>query len=639
MKMPATPTTRTKNCLSVDSPPAMARLLCLLACLFAVFASQARAQVDKPNIIIFYVDDLGWQDIEQLNDVDDPCPYETPNLIELAALGMNFPQAYSPAPTCAPSRAGIITGQHPAQLRYTHVTAASIPNGRPDQEYLEPFLGAYLDVDHLTLADALKDNGYRTGHYGKWHVGLNASAFGFESVNQTRGVHRGMGDRTQDFATADDPRYPLSDQTYPPVSDKYPQGISYPYDELTEEALEFIRDSKDEPFFLNLCHWMVHWPVLTRNGQLLEYYCDKLGQPFPPQPGAMTRQGQQNPYFASMVTTVDWSLGRLMELLRTTDDPRHPGKKLIETTYLIFTSDNGGAEIRGPEIISDNFPLKHGKKYTDEGGIRVPLVIVGPGIAAGSESQTLINQLDFFPTILTLTGADIPPAAKDLLSGLDASPILLGKADQVLDRNGNPRDSMFWHFPHNNMRAAIRKGDFKLYRHFQTETYSLYRLYENGQRADLEEQTDLSVDPRYADTLQQLADELNQQLAATHAELPHRNPRYRDATLPCAAIQELAYNAQASTATLTLDPDRLEAAEAYILYYRAGDAAGRAHNKSINYEELGDPAVGYQVKAPATVDEHGHTISAPVPAGVAHVRFIVVDTNNFCHYSDPLDTP
>lgn len=638
MSWSPTPRTRMDN-QSVDAPASMARLLWLLACLFVLGAVQARAEVDKPNIIIFYVDDLGWQDVEQLNDVDDPGPYETPNVIELAAMGMNFPQAYSPAPTCAPSRAGVITGQHPAQLRYTHVTAARIPTGRPDQAFLEPFLGAYLDLDHLTLADALKDNGYRTGHYGKWHIGLNASAFGFESVNQTRGIHRSTDDRTKDFATADDPRYPLSEEKYPPVSADFPQGISYPYDELTEGALQFIRDNKDQPFFLNLCHWMVHWPVLTRNGQLLEYYCDKLGQPFPPRPGDMTLQGQQNPYFASMVTTVDWSLGRLMQLLRTTDDPRHPGKKLIETTYLIFTSDNGGAETRGPEIISDNYPLKHGKSYTDEGGVRVPLVIVGPGIAAGSESETLINQLDFFPTILTLTSTDVPPAAYDRLSGLDVSPVLFGEADQVFDRDGNQRDSMFWHFPHNSMRAAIRKGDFKLYRHFQTDSYSLYRLYENGQRADLEEQTDLSADPRYADTLRQLADELNQQLAATNAELPHRNPRYRDANLPSAVIDQLAYDDQASVATLRLDPHLPQATRAYILYYRQAGLDHRRISKSSDYNDLGDPTVSYQVKIPATIDGQGHTISAPVPDGVAQVLFIVVDANNYCHYSDLLDTP
>ena len=352
-------------------------------------ASLASA-LEKPNIIIFYVDDLGWQDVG-LNDLDAECPYETPNLNKLAAMGMNFTQAYSPAPSCSPSRAGIITGQHPAQLGFTHVDLGKITEGRPKDQFLSPYLDQHLNFDHLTLADAMKDNGYKTGHVGKWHIGPNADNYGFEFVDHSRGVHRGMKDRTKDFSTAKDKQYPLSQEKYFPFSDKKPDGISYPYDQLTESALQFMTENKSEPFFLNMWHWMVHWPVLTRNGELLEYYCDKMGQPFPPKPGDMTLPGQQNPYFASMVTTVDWSLGRVMDYLNNTADPRNPGKKLIETTYIFFSSDNGGAEKKAKEIISDNFPLKYGKTNTEEGGVRVPMVVAGPGVTQGSRFDGLVN--------------------------------------------------------------------------------------------------------------------------------------------------------------------------------------------------------------------------------------------------------
>ncbi len=610
----------------------MKRWVYILSLICGIATAAVAAPVEQPNIIIFYVDDLGWQDVEKLNDLGDPCPYETPNLIKLADLGMSFSQGYSPAPTCAPSRAGIITGQHPAKLRYTHVTGASIPKAAKDQEFQEPFLGAYLDLDHLTLADALKQNGYRTGHFGKWHNGLNASAYGFESVNQTRGIHRGMGDRTKDFATANDRKYPLGKEKYPPFSKDFPEGISYPYDELTEEALKFVLESKEEPFFLNLCHWMVHWPMLTRNGQLLEYYCKKFGQPFPPKKGDMTLPGQQNPYFASMVTSVDWSLGRLMELLKTTDDPRNPGKKLIDTTYVFFTSDNGGAEIRGKEILSDNFPLKAGKKHTDEGGIRVPLVVVGPGIPAGTESATMINQLDFFPTILTLTSSKIPAAAYAKLSGLDITPVLSGKATEVFDATGNKRQSLFWHFPHNAQRAAIRKGDFKLYRHFQTGEYSLYRLYNNGAYADIEERENLSANPEFAGVLKELSEELNRNLVENNAELPHRNPAFKDATLPCAKIKSVAFGRGDSKALLKLDTKAPKAAEAYILYYPAGEAGGGEHDKGEDFSKA-DPAIGYRVKIPAQISAGGYEVSAPVPAEVARVQFFIVDENRYCLFS------
>jgi len=255
--------------------------IALLICAW-VTAFTLRASADtRPNIIIFYVDDLGWQGT-QLNDVDSPCPYETPNVVKLATQGMNFTQAYSAAPTCAPSRAGLITGQHPGKLRYTHVTFDNLPKNRPTEEFSDPYLGAHLQMDALTLATALKGNGYRTGHVGKWHLGLSSSLFGFDFSHEDRGVHRKTADRTKDFSTADDPKYPLSKIKYPPVSPKKPDGISYPYDGVTESALQFIEESDDQPFFLYLAHWMVHWPAMTRNGELLEYYCDKLGQPFPP---------------------------------------------------------------------------------------------------------------------------------------------------------------------------------------------------------------------------------------------------------------------------------------------------------------------------------------------------------------------
>ena len=412
----------------------IALLMCASVTAFTLRASAAET---RPNIIIFYVDDLGWQGT-QLNDVDSPCPYETPNVVKLAAQGMNFTQAYSAAPTCAPSRAGILTGQHPGKLRYTHVTFDRIPKGKPTQEFVDPYLGAHLQMDALTLATALKGNGYRTGHVGKWHLGLSSSLFGFDFSHEDRGVHRKTPDRTKDFATADDPKYPLSKTKYPPVSTKNPDGISYPYDGVTESALQFMQESDDKPFFLYLAHWMVHWPAMTRNGELLEYYCDKLGQPFPPKKGQQSKPGQNNPYFASMVSTVDWSLGRIVDYLEKTDDPRNKGKKLIETTYIIFTSDNGGAMRHGKEVLSDNTPLKFGKSNSEEGGIRVPMVVVGPGIPKGSQFDGLVNQLDYFPTILNLTRSTIEPEAKKELSGLGhhAGPIGGCQADCGPERDG-----------------------------------------------------------------------------------------------------------------------------------------------------------------------------------------------------------
>ena len=604
----------------------------LMCALVTAFTSRASAQT-RPNIIIFYVDDLGWQGT-LLNDVDSPCPYETPNVAKLAKQGMNFTNAYSPAPSCAPSRAGLITGQHPGKLRYTHVTFGRIPTGKPSQEFVEPYLGAHLQMDALTLATALKGNGYRTGHVGKWHLGLSSSLFGFDFSYEDRGVHRSTADRTKDFATADDPKYPLSKIKYPPLSTKNPDGISYPYDGVTESALQFMQESDDKPFFLYLAHWMVHWPAMTRNGELLEYYCDKLEQPFPPKKGAQSLPGQNNPYFASMVSTVDWSLGRIIDHLEKTDDPRNEGKKLIETTYIIFTSDNGGATRHGKEVLSDNTPLKFGKTHSEEGGIRVPMVIRGPGVPKASQFDGLVNQLDYFPTILNLTRSTIEPEAKKELSGLDITPVLLDGAEQIVDSKGNARENLFWHFPHNqeSMKAALREGDFKLLKNYTTRNHSLYRLHKNGQREDLEEMKDLAADPQYASVLKELSAKLDRHLEENQVEGPYLNPAYKGKTKPAAEIKTVTFEASDRTATVTLNESSPAIDVAYVIYR---DKPGVKKKKwRPNRGKKGMPDVRMGMKMPVTISASGNNVSAEIPKGIEAYCFLLIDENNYQTFTD-----
>jgi len=576
--------------------------------------------IDKPNIIIFYVDDLGWQDV-QLNDLDDLCPFETPNIIKLAESGMNFPQAYAPANCCSPSRAAIITGQHPAKNGMTSVTLGKLESSTT-KKYSNTYLDSHLDVDLLTLPDVLKQNGYYTGHTGKWHVGLTAASYGFDFVNETRGVHRSMDDRTTGFATEDDEKYPLSIEKYPPYSDKFPDGISYPYDELTEASIQFIEDNKDKPFFLNMCHWMVHWPVLTRNGELLEYYCDKMGQSFPPPVGDMTLPGQQNPYFAAMVSTVDWSLGKVIAYLESTEDPRYPGKKLIETTYIFFSSDNGGAEQRGNEIISDNAPLKYGKTHCEQGGVRVTTIISGPQIPEGSEFDGMISQLDFFPTILSLTNTELASENKKELSGIDISPVLFQESDKVLDEQGVERTSLFWHFPHSDdhMKSGIREGDFTLYKNYPSGQFELYRLYENGERLDLEEENNLAENPEFASVLARLSTDLDSSLTANRAQGPYLNPLYENKTETPVSVKESTFSSVDREVRLTLENAAVK--NAYVLYVGETDATSA------------NPEVQYGVKMPADITEDGYSVSASIPQEVTSYRFILIDEHNYQVFTD-----
>ena len=587
----------------------------------------------KPNVIVFYVDDLGWQDVP-LNKLGDPCPYEMPNLEKLAASGMNFTQAYASAPSCSPSRAGLLTGQHPAKIWMTHVWLGKVQKGKHNAPLVEPYLDAHLNLDLLTIADAMKQNGYRTGHVGKWHVGLDASKYGFDFVDHTRGFHRGMNDRTKDFATPNGKDYPLSKKKYPPVSEKNPEGISYPYDQLTESALEFMDENCSEPFFLNFWHWMVHWPVLTRNGELLEYYCDKLGYPFPPEAGDMTREGQQNPYFAAMVTSVDWSLGRVVEFLKKTDDPRNPGKKLIETTYIFFSSDNGGAERHGKEVISDNFPLKHGKTYTEEGGIRVPMVVAGPGVPAASTFHKPVNQLDYFPTLLELSNSKIAAEHMRELSGLDLSSVLKAQSKKLSYPDGSERKFQFWHFPHNHwrsMKSAIREGDFKLYNNHSSGAYELYRLYKQGKLVDLEEKNDISQDLEYQPVLERLSANLDAALFENKARGPYLNPDYTKKGKGSAKLTAMSFKSSKREARVQVSSDGPAITEAYVLYHdksavRKSKGKRGAHGKEAIPLE--------RVKIPATIAEDGYSASAEIPAKFNAYSFIIIDTNNYLTHSE-----
>ena len=603
-------------------------LICLLAA-SASFTSLLNADVIKPNIVVFYVDDLGWQDI-QINDLDEPCAYDTPNIVEFSKGAMNFRQAYSPAPNCSPSRAGINTGQHPAKIRFTSVTLDNRKPGRSTERLMDPYLEGQLNPNLFTSADALAANGYQTGHSGKWHIGLTPASYGFQTVNETRGAHRKTSDRTKDFSTDKDKDYPLSKEKYFPFSEKKPDGISYPYDEVTESAIEFMDENKAEPFFLNLCHWMVHWPMVTRNGELLEYYCDKFEQPFPPKAGDMTLPGQQNPYFASMVTTVDWSLGKVMAYLDKTDDPRHPGKKLSETTYVFFSSDNGGAEKRGAEILSDNAPLKYGKSHAEDGGVRVPLLVKGPGIAAESHYDTPVNQLDFFPTFLSLTGAEIEEENFNNLSGLDISPVLHGSASKVVDASGQERDHLFWHFPHGSqMVSAVRSGDFKLYKRYKTDEYELYRLYLDGKRDDIEEVKDLSKNPEYAPVMAKLSKMLNNSLAANNAEKPYLNPFFKGNTTPAATYQKSSFDAKSKQVGLKINTDGPGVKEAFVIYCQDLTATTKKskHTSPANTEAI--PGM----RVPATISKEGFHVSASIPKKIKAYCFMLVDTNGYLHYT------
>jgi arylsulfatase A-like enzyme len=258
----------------------------------------------------------------------------------------------------------------------------------------------------------------------------------------------------------------------------------FPYHQNNQNALKFLKENKQDPFFLYYATFLVHAPIHTRSKALLEKYCEKLDVPYPTDPNHWDVEGQNNPYYAAMVEMLDYYVGQVFNYLETTDDPRWPGHKQSEKTYIILTSDNGGMENAHGDIVTDNYPLDKGKINAKEGGTRVPLLISGPGIKKGVESDVVVNGLDFYPTILSLLGIDKPEGKH--LDGADLSTLLLNDPTDsklVLDKDGKKRTTMMWHFPHSSYQSTLRVGDYKFIRNYdyknnpRTPEFELYKLY------------------------------------------------------------------------------------------------------------------------------------------------------------------
>ena len=577
----------------------------------------------QPNIIIFYADDLGWQDTP-LNDVGDTVLWETPNMLSLAAEGAKFSQAYAPAPTCAPSRAAMLSGRNIIKTKVTQVSGGQLPGLKAAQAHnktIGPFYPKRLDVDEITIAEALSPAGYVSSHIGKWHIaGENgfpeAIHQGFDSQETGRGMHQNMGDRWTGYATDT-------------IGDPYQiDADGRPFDSVTEDALEFMEDNKSEPFFMYMATWLVHTPIQTRDLALLTYYCDKLGIPVPTEDTDITTGGHTNPYYGAMVGTLDWSLGKVVDYLKVTDDPRHPGKKLFETTYIIFSSDNGASEMDGDEIVTDNFPLDLGKTSSKEGGIRVPLVITGPDIPV-NEFDHVVSGLDFFPTILSLTGTTVDASIFDDLDGVDLSPLLKEEATIIADTNGDERTDLFWHYPNasdEKSKSAIRSGKYKLYKKYVDSSYEAYQLYnDDGSFNDVEEFINvINVMPISEKDL--MIAKLENWLTDNNAKFPTWNPDYAepDAPLPnqllVPAVTSVSFNQDNNIATATIANSSGEAAIAIAtLLYRENTPA----QDDEWFESLA-----------TTIN--GNIITADVPENATGIVFNMIDENNFLVLSDEL---
>lgn len=504
----------------------------LLLTLTFLLTSLAPAQ-DRPNIVLFLVDDMGWMDSEPYGSEY----YDTPNMSRLAKLSMRFTDAYA-MPLCSPTRATLLSGQYPTRHLVTTASGHQPPQepgaslypekASPTQPLIYAKSKNYLDPDIVTLAEILREAGYRTGHFGKWHLGATQAYWPDQN-----------GFETTWFCTPD-PGPPSYFSPYGVVSDGEPGGRNkvgnitdgpegeYITDRLTDEAIGFIKAHADEPFFLNLWQYGVHGPWGHK-----EEYTREFAKKTDP------RGEQRNPIMASMLKSVDDSLGRILDTL--------DAQGLTENTLFIFFSDNGGnvhsngkddrkaagigpghakyeaiqdwKKWAGEEYPTNNAPLREGKGRIYEGGQRVPLMVRWPGrIEEGSLSSEIVHAVDLYPTILEAAKVGVPE--EQPLDGLSLIPVLTEGAEIE-------REAVFTWFPFSRGGATVRSGRFKLVKRFEASAArpNLIELFDL--EADIGETNNLAGEN--PEVVARLTALLEAHLDETGALRPRPNPNYNAA--------------------------------------------------------------------------------------------------------------
>ena len=449
----------------------------LILLIFLIGCSTSR----KPNIIIFFIDDMGWTDLACYgSDL-----FETPHIDKLASEGVKFTNAYSACTVCSPSRAALMTGKYPARLHLTDWIKGYKP---PNSKLLSPDWQMYLDTTEVTIADALKEAGYITANFGKWHLGDEAAYW-----PENQGFDLNIGGYR--WGAPGSYFYPYHgnrrDKQHPPNLEEGLAG-EYLTDRLTDEAIYFIESNAGEPFFIYFPHYAIHTPIQAHDS-IAAYFESKITPGF----------RHNNAVYAAMIHSVDQSVGRIRAKLSE--------QGMEDNTAIFFTSDNGGLELWD---ITDNGVIRAGKGSAYEGGVRVPFLAYIPNVTAeGMVSDLPIIGMDLYPTVLDLVGLEvIEHDGKNLLP-------YLRSPDQLVDRS-----TLFWHYPHYHRGgatpySAMRKDDYKLIEFFEDGRLELYHLSE-----DIGEENNLS------DSLPRLRDDMHRELQVwrdeVNAQYPIENPNY-----------------------------------------------------------------------------------------------------------------
>jgi arylsulfatase A-like enzyme len=464
----------------------------------------------KPNFIFILVDDLGWTDLGCYGSSF----YETPNIDRLAAEGTRFTNAYAACPVCSPTRASIMTGKYPARINLTDWIPGRQQNTGPQpcDKLIPKDFELEMKLEEITIAEALKEAGYRTFFAGKWHLGQDSI---YWPESQGFDINKGG------WSTGS-PQGGYFSPYLNPRLENGPEGENLT-DRLTSESIQFLESIDNDPFLLYLSFYTVHTPLQAKEKLIRKYEnkADSLGlnqieqtvsdrdwiRKAPPRGTFVERVVQGHPIYSGMIETLDINVGRIMDKLEELD--------LADHTIIFFMSDNGGlATAEGSP--TSNLPLRAGKGWLYEGGIREPMLIKWPGKAeAGKICNVPVISTDFYPTILEMAELEFMPGQH--MDGISLVPLLEG-GGTIVER------PIFWHYPHYSNQGgkpgtAVRKGKYKLIEFFEDGEVELYDL-----EFDIGEQNDLSDE--MPDKVNELLEILHKWQKEVDARMMDPNPGF-----------------------------------------------------------------------------------------------------------------
>jgi arylsulfatase A-like enzyme len=495
----------------------------------AVTPTKPSLAADCPNIIFILADDLGLADTTLYGHTDF---YQTPQLERLAERGMLLTRHYTSSPLCSPTRSAVITGQHPARTGFTTpgghtpkivLQAVAAETGKADQKltHLQPV--TRLDTKYETISRRLKSEGYRTAHFGKWHLGSEPYSPLEHGFDLDIPHHPGPGPAGSYVAP----------WKFKHIKEAYPG--EHIEDRMGDEIAVYLEEHQkapDKPFFINYWQFSVHGPFNAKESYIEEFR-SKVD------PGSP----QRSPTYAAMVKSLDDNIGKVLDTLDRLD--------LAKNTIIIFSSDNGGNmynEVDGTYPTS-NAPLRGGKGANWDGGVRVPGIAVWPGeIEAGSTSDEFVTSTDFYPTLLDML--NLKPSADQTFDGDSVLPIF--KGDTIGDR------PIFTFFPHSTgvpdtlpPSAAIYKGNWKLFRFFHDGPKGEHRHELYDLNNDIGETNDIAS--THPERVEQMAASLDNFLTNTSALIPNYNPAYK----PSNAKLEILGFTPGKNALLSLENNQL----------------------------------------------------------------------------------